>query len=526
MPPRCGRCEAMASSSLASGGALQGVRVLEFTAGMAGPWIGRIMACCGADVIKVESATRPSVVRLYVSPHAPERGVQPALSPWFTDWDAGKRFVALDLTRPAAVEIARRLAARCDVVVENYATGVMDALGLGYDAIARLRPDVIYFSSSGYGDTGPCREYVTWGPNIEALSGLATLSGFRERECTLTQYAYPDGLSALHGLFAVLCALDHRTRTGEGQRISLSQLETTVAALGPLLLEHFASGGEPQRRGNAAPDAAPQGCYPCRGDDRWCAIRVEDDAGWERLCALAEKPAWRQDPRFVTAESRLEHAAALDDTIAEWTATQDAYALMHALQRAGVAAGVAQTAEDELRRDPQLAARGFFERVPHLVKGEVIAPGIPLGLTATPARTGRAGAAIGEDNEAVFGELLGMSRAEIERAIREGAIEAPQARAAHDGGPVTSDAPALRAGFDAALAGKRAECDGGAAIPGTHFAGREEFSGILTGEYVDHGDPPWRWYELARLDRKPPGYPSDTVWCESGSLFVIEETRG
>lgn len=415
----------MTASSEAAGGALRGVRVLEFTAGMAGPWIGRIMACCGADVIKVESHARPSVVRLYVSPGAPEAGIQPALSPWLTDWDAGKRFVALDLTKPLAVEIAKRLAARCDVVVENYASGVMDRLGLGYDALTSVRPDLVYFSSSGYGDTGPCRTYVTWGPNIEALSGLATLSGFPGRACTLTQYAYPDGLSALHGLFAVLCALDHRARTGEGQRITLSQLETTVGALGPLILEHFASGGEPARRGNAAPDAAPHGCYPCRGNDRWCAIRIEDDADWERLCTVAGEDAWRRDSRFETREGRLAHAAALDAAIAAWTATQEAYALMHTLQRAGIAAGVVQTAEDELHHDPQLASRGFFERVPHLVKGEVIAPGIPLGLSATPARTGRAGAAIGQDNDAVFGELIGMSRAEIDRAIREGAIESP-----------------------------------------------------------------------------------------------------
>ncbi len=414
----------MASSDRApDGAALQGLRVLEFTAGMAGPWIGRLMACCGADVIKIESHRRPTVVRLYVPPRAPELGIQPALSPWFTDWDAGKRFVALDLSKPAAVEIAKRLVAHCDVVVENYSSGVLEKLGLGYEALARVRPDLLYFSSSGFGDTGPCRKYVTWGPNIEALSGLATLSGFPERECTLTQFAYPDGLSALHGLFAVLCALDHRERTGEGQRITLSQLETTVGALGPLVLEQLALGREPERRGNASPDAAPQGCYPCRGEDRWCALRVESDAEWERLCALAERPAWREDPRFATREARLGHGAELDASLAAWTATQDAYALMDALQRVGIAAGVVQTAEDELHRDHQLAARGFFERIEHLAKGEVVAAGIPLGLTGTPAKTGRAGAAIGQDNDAVFGGLLGMSPEEIQRAVRDGAIE-------------------------------------------------------------------------------------------------------
>lgn len=420
----------MASSEMGPAGtaqALRGIRVLEFTAGMAGPWIGRLMACCGAEVIKIESHRHPTVVRLYVPPRAPELGIQPALSPWLTDWDAGKRFVALDLSRPAAVGLARRIVSICDVVVENYSSGVLEKLGLGYEELVRVRPDLIYFSSSGYGNTGPCHRYVTWGPNIEALSGLATLSGFPERECTLTQFAYPDGLSALHGLFAVLCALDHRARSGKGQRITLSQLEATIGALGPLMLEQLAQGREPRRRGNASLHAAPQGCYPCRGEDRWCAISVESDAEWERLCALAQQPAWREDPRFATRETRLAHGAELDAAIGAFTATREPYELMDALQHAGIAAGVVQTAEDELHHDRQLAARGFFEQIEHLAKGRVVATGIPLGLTGTPARTGRAGAAIGQDNDYVFSELLGMSPEEIRRAIDAGAIEAPGA---------------------------------------------------------------------------------------------------
>ncbi|MCL4683151.1 CoA transferase [Myxococcota bacterium] len=405
--------------------ALRGLRVLEFSSGMAGPWIGRLMAYCGADVIKVESRRRPSVVRLYVSPQAPELGIQPTLSPWFTDWDAGKRFVALDLTRPEAVALARRLVAVSDVVIENNSTGVMEKLGLGYDELVQVRPDLVYFGSSGYGDTGPCRNYVTWGPNIEAISGLATLSGFPERPCTFTQFAYPDALSALHGLFAVLCALDHRSRTGEGQRISLSQFEATVGALGPLLMQQLAHGEDPARLGNASLHAAPQGCYPCRGEDRWCAIQVDDDAAAGRLFDVIGRPAWRTDARFASLAGRLEHRATLDEALAAWTRERDAYDVMRTLQHAGIAAGVVQTAEDEWRHDRQLAARGFFESIEHLAKGRVLAAGIPLGLTGTPGRTGRAGAAIGQDHDAVFGELLGMSPEEIRSAVRAGAIEAP-----------------------------------------------------------------------------------------------------
>jgi crotonobetainyl-CoA:carnitine CoA-transferase CaiB-like acyl-CoA transferase len=159
--------------------ALGDLRVVEFTAALAGPWIGRIMAFCGAEVIRVESRKRPDVVRGYVPPWAPEMGVQPQLSPWFTDWNAGKRFVALDLTRPEAVEIARRLVAACDVVIENYSAGVMEKLGLGYSELRRVKPDLVMISTSGYGDRGPHHRYVSWGPNLEALSGLSRLSGFR-----------------------------------------------------------------------------------------------------------------------------------------------------------------------------------------------------------------------------------------------------------------------------------------------------------------------------------------------------------
>lgn len=405
-------------------GALAGVRVVEFTAGMAGPWIGRIMAYCGADVIKVESRARPDVTRQYIPPWAPDMGVQSQLSPWLTDWNAGKRCVALDLTRPRAVALAVRLAASADVVVENYRAGVMNKLGLGYEVLRAARADLVVLSSSGFGASGPASRYVTWGPNLEAMSGMSALTGFPGRGCTMTQFAYPDAVGALHGLFAVLCALDHRARTGQGQYIDLAQLEDCVAVIGDLMLEMLANGDEPQPLGNRSRRAAPQGCYPCRGEDRWCAVSALDDGAWRALCAVLARPEWRSDARFASNELRLANHDTLDAVIAEATRAWDAHELMTALQSAGVAAGVVQTTEDQYRRDPQLAARAFFEEVDHAVKGKVVATGIPVGLTATPGRTRGAGAAIGADNEAVFGGLLGLSAAEIRALIEDGAIEA------------------------------------------------------------------------------------------------------
>ncbi len=406
--------------------ALDGIRVVEFTYGMAGPWVGRFMAYCGAEVIRVESKQRPDVTRQYVPPWAPEMGIQSQLSPWLTDWNAGKRCIALDLTNRKAVDLALRLASRCDIVVENYSTGVMDKLGLGYAELRQVRPDLIMLSTTGYGDSGPYHGYVTWGPNIEALSGLSSLSGFPERECTITQYAYPDAISALHGLFAVMCALDHRGRTGRGQYINLSQYEATAAVIGDVMMEYLANGREPQRLGNRSRHAAPHGCYPCKGEDRWCAIAVLTEDDWRRFCAAVGRPQWRDDPRFATMSARLEHVTELDALVGAWTATRTDYEVMQLLQQAGIAAGVVQNVEDQVRRDPQLAGRHFFEEIPHAKKGRVVATGIPVGLTATPGRTTGAGAALGQDNEYVFRQLLGLTAEEMAEYVAAGAIETPE----------------------------------------------------------------------------------------------------
>ena len=411
------------AKSSASEQPLAGIRVIEFTAGMAGPWIGRFMAYCGAEVIKVESQKFPSVVRLYIPPRQRDLGIQPALSPWFTDWDAGKQFVSLDLTNPEAVELAKGLVAGADVVIENNSTGVMEKLGLGYEVLAGLNEDLIHLSTTGFGDTGPCAKYVTWGSNIEAISGLSRLSGFPARECTTTQFAYPDAVGALHGLVVVMAALDHRDRRGEGQHISLSQLEATIAAIGSAMMGPLSGLDGPERMGNASRHMAPHGCYPCRGEDRWCAISIADESQWRAFCRAIGHAEWRDEPRYLDLERRLAHAEELDEDIAVWTREQDPYAVVETLQAVAVPAGVVQSVVDLLENDPHIAERKFFEEIPHLAKGTVRATGIPLGLTSPPGRTTRAGADYGEDNDTVLGEILGLDASEIARLRESGAIE-------------------------------------------------------------------------------------------------------
>ncbi|HEM45633.1 MAG TPA: CoA transferase, partial [Alphaproteobacteria bacterium] len=362
---------------------------------------------------------------LYVSPHEPEAGTQPEMSPWFTDWDAGKLFVAMDLKRPEGVELAKRLVARADIVIENHRYGAMAKLGLSWEALEAVNGSLIGLSSSGFGDGGLHPHYVSWGPNIEAMSGMARISGFPDRECAMTQYAYPDSLSALHGLFAILCALEHRDRTGEGQRISIAQLETTVAMIGPEMMEQLVHDRPPRKLGNASLHMAPHGCYPCAGEDRWCAITVRSGAEWQRLGAIDELARLVGDPRFETLAGRLAAREEIDEAIASWTRENDAHAIAETLQALGVTAGVVQDTEDQYQHDVHLAERGFFEHVPHSRKGEVVATGIPLGLTGTPGRTTRAGAAMGEDNAHVFRDLLGLSAEEYARYVDAGAIEEP-----------------------------------------------------------------------------------------------------
>jgi crotonobetainyl-CoA:carnitine CoA-transferase CaiB-like acyl-CoA transferase len=403
--------------------ALEGLRIVEFGTGLAAPWIGRMLAWAGAEVIKVESHAHPDVPRLFVPPREPELGTQPQCSPWFTDWSAGKRFVALDLRNDEGAELARQIVDQSDAVIANYSTGVLEKLGLGYETLAARNPELVMLESSGYGESGPMSHYITWGPNIEALSGLSSLSGFPERECTLSHFAYPDPLSALHGLFVLLAGLAYRDRSGEGQLIHLSQFETTVAAIGPLMLEAAVTGKEPPRLGNRERDRAPYGCFPCLGDDRWCVLCIEDDEDWNRFREVMGHPDWAEQEPFATMASRVTNVEALESRVSEWTKSRRDYEIMENCQRVGLAAGVVQSAEDLLRIDPQLAHREFFEEIPHFKRGSVVASGIPLGLTGTPGHTPHAGSAVGHDNQYVFREILDLSEAEVEHFVANGAIE-------------------------------------------------------------------------------------------------------
>jgi len=385
---------------------LDGIRVLDFTWVVAGPVATRILADLGADVIKVE--------RRGAADFGDRRG---GLSGTLM---RGKRSVVLDLNRPRGLDLARRLVAVSDVVVDNFSARVMSNLGLDYEELRRLKPDVVCVRMTGFGLTGPDRDHVSYGPTLQALAGYTLLMAEPDGPPAGFGYSYSDLAGGNLGALAVLAALWQRSRTGRGQLVDLSQLEAVASLVGPTLLARGLDGGTSTPTGNASQErpGAPHGVYPCAGAERWLAITVFSDEDWGRFVHALGDPEWTRAARFATRAARLEHAVELDRLVAAWSRHQVAEEAMVLLQGAGVAAGVVANAEDLCGRDPQLAARGHFVEVPTPEGRTVRIDGPPFLLSETPARVGGPGPLLGEHTDEVLAELLGSSEDEL-RALRE-----------------------------------------------------------------------------------------------------------
>jgi benzylsuccinate CoA-transferase BbsF subunit len=312
------------------------------------------------------------------------------------------------------VAIAKRLIVNADVVVENFSARVMASWGLDYPRVREINPQVIMASLQAFGQTGPRRDYVSFGPILMSFSGMAYLwrDPGVERPGAACQTAFPDYVAPSYGVVAILAALHYRERTGKGQYIDISQAETAASMIGPALLECLINQREPQPKGNVSEAMAPHGCYRCKGDDCWCAIAVRSQEEWVRFCEAAGHREWLQDHRFAELAGRLQYREELDNCIEKWTTRYTPHQAMLILQRAGIAAGVVQTAED-LYRDPHLRERGATREIFHPQLGWVTraGPSVRAAYSAAP-RAGLAHLA-GEDTEAVLGSVLGMSRDEI-----------------------------------------------------------------------------------------------------------------
>jgi len=391
-------------------GILKGLRILDFTWVLAGPYATRILSDFGAEVIKIQSKKTAG-------------GVESNLTGYFSHWNRNKRSITLDMSYPEAKEIVLRLAKISDVVIENFSTRVMSNWGLDYERLKEVRPDIIMVSMSAMGQTGPWKDFVAFGPTLQALSGLTYLTSFAKESPLGMGYAYANPVAGLHAALAILAALEFRDRTRKGQYIDLSQYEAMCTLLGPALLNASANHKDISPQGNHSDSvpAAPYGCYQCSGADRWCVIGVFNETEWENLCNILGRPDWTREERFSHLSRRKENKEDLDRFLEHWTLQHSPEEVVNLLQQGGVAAGVVQNAED-LANDPHLKARDFFMSLEHPVLGKTFTDASPIRFKKKSRDILKAAPLLGEDNEYVYLELLGFTKEEFASYAERGII--------------------------------------------------------------------------------------------------------
>ena len=395
-------------------GPLAGVRIADFTVHAAGPFCTHMLAQLGAEVIKIESAHRPDIFR---KPH-PVYGRLGAAT--FDQVASGKLSVRLNLKHPKGVALAKQLVAKSDVAAESFRPGVMARLGLGYDSLREVKPDIVMLSVSSSGQSGPDSHFAGYAPLFGAWGGLGWLTGYPDGPPVEMRHAM-DHSVGLHAAMAVVAALHRRRRTGLGAHVDVCAREVASAAAGEALLE-AAAGGTPRRWGNAHPRMAPHGVYPARGQDAWLTIAVADDRAWHGLLDAMGRTDLAADPRFATEAGRHAARAELDAIVAGWTRGQDAGEAASRLQAAGCAAHPSWDTP-HIAADPHLRARGAIVDAAEPDGRVRAAVGVPVRLSATPAPgITRGTPRLGEDEDRVFGDLLGLDLAARRTLEDDGAI--------------------------------------------------------------------------------------------------------
>ena len=408
------------AKSVVREGALEGVRVIDFSWIVAGPQCTRILADFGADVIKIENDANMDYIRASGGADSPNR------SPLFNTLYRNKRSLTLNVMHPRGMELLKTLIEKSDVIVENFSSRVLEKWGLGYEEQKKLNPGIIYCSMSGFGHSGRDRDFVTWGPTAQALSGLTYMSGLPGEESAGWGFSYMDHTGGFYGTIAIMMALLHRNKTGEGQHLDLSQVEAGIGLTGTSVLDYTVN-NRPFRRdgmppGNRAPEReiAPHNSYPCRGEDRWCVIAVTNDAEWDSLVNILGNPAWANDERFATMESRFANQNDLDEFISQWTINLTPLEVFDVLQNAGVPAGAVQTPMERAEIDLQLKHRGFIAEVEHAELGNTKVESIPMKMSETPWKLNKASPLLGEHSAEIYMDLLGVSAEELGTLFEEG----------------------------------------------------------------------------------------------------------
>ena len=416
---------------------LDGVRILDLSQVAIGPYATLLLASLGAQVIKVESHRRADTSRGAVAPSTQTQMIQypggePGERPWnraayFNQRNRGKLGVTLDFSTPGGKELVKRLAAIADALVENFRAGVLDKQGLGWNALEKVNPRLVYLKLSSQGATGPERDYGSLGSTLEQTAGIASLTGYSDGIPLLTNETYPDPVAGILGAGALNAALRRARQTGRGQFIDFSQREATIGLLGDALLDYELNRRVAGPIGNRDPGAAPHGVYPCRGEDAWIAIAVETDDQWQGLREAMGDPEWSRDDRFSAADGRLHLQDEIDAQLAAWAAGFDHIELMHLLQRHGVPAGAVLNGVEVLA-DPQLVARGWWEQVTPTEIGQpfsMITP--PWRMSGSPYQPLPPAPVLGAHNDSVYREILGLS-AEEYAAYRSAGVISTEAQ--------------------------------------------------------------------------------------------------
>ena len=408
------------AESVARKDALEGIRVIDFSWIVAGPQCTRILADFGADVIKIENDANMDYIRASGGADSPNR------SPLFNTLNRNKRSLTLNVMHPRGMELLKTLIKKSDVIVENFSSRVLEKWGLGYEEQKKLNPGIIYCSMSGFGHSGRDRDFVTWGPTAQALSGLTYMSGLPGEESAGWGFSYMDHTGGFYGAIAIMMALLHRNKTGEGQHLDLSQVEAGIGLTGTSILDYTVN-NRPFRRngmppGNRAPDRqiAPHNTYPCKGEDRWCVIAVTNDTEWDNLVTVLGNPSWASDRQFATMKSRSANQNDLDELISQWTINLTPHEVFDILQEAGVPAGAVQTPMERAEVDPQLKHRGFIAEVKHAELGNTKVESIPMRMSETPWTLDKASPLLGEHSAEIYMDLLGVSPEELGTLYEEG----------------------------------------------------------------------------------------------------------
>ncbi len=396
---------------------LAGVRVCDLTWVIAGPVATRVLGDFGAEIIKIEHEQALDPIRM----GRPIIGSQPNLnnSGLFNYINRNKQSVLLNVRHPMGMDLLKRIIAESDVIIENFSSEVFDSWELGYEQLKEIREDIVYCSVSGFGHSGRDHFYTTWGPTAQALGGLTAMSGIPGKPPAGWGYSYMDHTAGYYAANAIMMALHHRNLTGRGQHIDISQAEAGMILTGPAVLDYTVNGRSWRREGmppgNHAwePGAAPHNVYRCKGEDRWIAVAVMNDAEWQALVRAMDDPEWATEPEYATLEGRLQNQRELDQRVEAWTSEQERYQLMELLQAAGVRAAVVQNPEDRVEHDPQSKARNWWQSLDHEELGTNLHDGVNPRLSKTPGSPRQPAPLIGQHTVEIMSDVVGLTDEEI-----------------------------------------------------------------------------------------------------------------